>query len=306
MPNEIIEAPDDSAEDRSNVEATTDTEVVETPEGQKPDETPTVDAEETQQQAPQEEEESIEFKGEKIPLSKIDQLMKDYENDSKWKRRNQEESEAIKRDKAELAQLQFLKSQIEQRPDIVQQLITPPKKRDYDTELQELYRNPPDPMEPNQVTEWNMRKDSILYERATSAIRQEALAETSRTMAVEHNNSIEGNARTQYVTAGKVDEGEFKEMTDFIVQNVRPVNDRYPAKAYEYAYKILFEDRYLDSIKQDAAKRAIAPLGKTKSGGLDAGKNKPQVQETEEDENNDQFSKAIRGTTKGKWISLPQ
>jgi hypothetical protein len=38
----------------------------------------------------------------------------------------------------------------------------------------------------------------------------------------------------------------------------------------------------------------------------DAGKNKPQVTASEDDEADDAYIKAVRATTKGKWIALPQ
>jgi len=301
MKNEIIEAPDDSIE--SNVEASVDTEVVEAPEAQKAEESPAVDTEQTPEETP---EETILFKGEQVPVSKIDQLMKDYENDSKWKRRNQEESEAIKKEKAELAQLQFLKSQIEQRPDVIQALLTPQKQRDIDAELREVYSKRPDPLDTQQYAEWEKGKDSLIYEKALTESSRSTTERMSKVSSVEHANALERTGHNTYVGGGKVSDEEFSQMTSFISQNVLPKDGRYPDNVYDYAYMILHKDKFLASALAEERKKTIAPILKASVVSQNAGKNKPQVQVTDEDEQDDAFSRAIRAKNKGKWISLPQ
>jgi hypothetical protein len=108
------------------------------------------------------------------------------------------------------------------------------------------------------------------------------------------------------VGGGKVSEEEFSEMTSFISQNVLPKDGRYPDNVYDYAFKILHEDKWLESKMADVKKRTIAPILKASVVSQNAGKNKPQVQTTEEDELDADFTKAVRAKNKGKWISLPQ
>ena len=303
MQTEIIEAPDDSAEASSNVEATIDTKAVDAPEVQKTEESSAVEAEETPEKAL---EEMVTVNGEQVPASKVAQLLKDYENDSKWKARNQAESEAIKRQRSELAQLEFLKSQIEQRPDVIQALLTPQKAKDYDAELRDLYSKRPDPLDSQELSRWEMAKDNLLYEKAKADSMREGADRMAKAAAVEHANSLERSGYKEFVGGGKISEDEFRVMTKFISENIRPVNDRYPDNSYQIAYKILHEDKWLESIRTDAAKKSIAPLLKATVRNADAGKTKPQVQETEEDEANEDFAKSIRANSKGKWIALPQ
>lgn len=300
MPNEIIEAPDDLKD--SNVEVPVE-KVAETAEAQKAEETPAVEGEETPEKAP---EEFVTIEGEQIPVSKIAQLRKDYENDSKWKARNQAEGEANRKERAELAQLEFLKSQIEQRPDVIQALLTPVKARDFDAELRDLYSKRPDPLDGQNVPQWEMAKDNLLYEKAKADSRRESLSEMAKASAIEHANSIERSGYKEFVGGGKVSADEFKEMTTWISTNIRPVNDRYPDNSYQVAYKIMHEDKWLESIKQDAARKSIAPLLKASVRNAEQGKNKPQVQETEEDEDNEAYIKSVRAQSKGKWITVPQ
>jgi hypothetical protein len=302
MQTEMIEAPDDSSKESSNVEVPIE-KVAEATETQKVEETPAVEAEETPKEAP---EESIDFKGQKIPVSKIDQLLKDYENDSKWKARNQAESEAVKKQRSELAQLEFLKTQIEQRPDVIQALLTPQKTRDFDAEYRELFSKRPDPLDSENYSRWEMAKDQVLYEKATNDVLSRTTTEASKRVAIEQANALERKGYEDFVGGNKVSADEFKEMTDFISKNIRPVNDRYPNNSYELAYKILHEDKWLESIKADAAKKSIAPLMKATVRNADAGIHKPQVQTTEEDDANDDFVKSVRANHKGKWIPIPQ
>lgn len=308
MNTTVLEAPDDSSE--SNVQVTGNEEV-ESTETQKVEETSTADTQETQKEA---EEATIEVDGEKIPLSQLKKWKEDYTNDSKWKANNQRDSETIKRDRErisveanEIAQLRLLKPYLEQRPEILQQLFAPKPTRDYDAELRDLYSKQPDQtMNPQEYVNWQYQKDLLLRDSITQKSSEESRRTAELRFAQQHNLDVEQYGQDTYLSKGKVSQGEFASMTQWILENVNPKGGKYDKAAYDVAYKTLFEDKWLQEKEISAAKKAVSSLSKTTTDGANGGIRKTKQEVSPQEESDEEFIRVVREKRKGKWLTLPK
>ncbi len=295
MASTIIEAPDDSAQ--SNVEVTTDTNVTATPETQKVEEKPVVESEETQQQA--QTDETVELEGKKYTASQIKKWEQEYENDSKWRTKNQEESARLNREAEELAQLRALKPLLEQRKDVLQQLFQPQQQRDFDAELNQLIQNEPDPsIYPVEHRQWQYQKELLASDRTAYIVQQQTEQKFMSQKATEENQRVIDYGKQRYLDSNLVGSHEFVNMTNWIDQNFKTRNGIVPKEAYDVAFRTLYEDKYLSKVKLEATKKAVAPLLKT-TNSQDNGTTKPRVAKTDKDIKDDAFVSAMSERQKG-------
>lgn len=296
MANTVIEAPDTpettpAVQNDGNV-------VPESPQDSKPTAEPETPPEVTPApDAPPDPE--VEIGGEKLSAKQILEWKEKYGRDSKWVQQNEARAAELNRQEEELRQLRLLKPYLEQRPDVLQQLILPKQERNYDQELQNLYNNKPDPnIYPNEYLQWELQKDLLRDERAIYLSEKKAEARLQQQYSQAENMKIETDARAKYLSNGVVSQPEYTKMTEWIFQNVQPRNGVYPKESYDVAFKILYEDKFLSQIKLDTAKKQVAPLLRT-TNPQDNGTHKPRVAKTDDDIKDDAFISAMKERQKG-------
>lgn len=295
METTLIEAPGDS--EKSNVEAPVETKVEATAEAQKVEEKASADAQETQvEKAEAVEEPTFEVDGEKLTASQIKKLKEDYTNDSKWKARNQAEAEANKKARLEVAQLEYLKSVLEQRPEILQQLIAPPVKRDFDRELQEHYANVPSEYDQAALIQWNLKRDSLIREQAASMANEVYQKQSQERDSREYHSRLERAWKEKYVDSGKLTPEEFSSDLQWVVANVNPHNGKIPEQAFDHAFKILHEDKYLSGVKLEATQKAVGPILKAKASVTNNGNKQRETAPTVEDDLDNDFVQRVKRT----------
>lgn len=242
--------------------------------------------------------------GEKLTLSEIKRLREDYANDSKWRDKNRRESEELNTLRKKLAPLELILPQIEQRPEVLQQLFAPKKSKDFDSAMREHYAKRPDGTDLQAYTQWEIQKDNLIREQSTSQAEEMAYSKAQKEIASRHNNETESYGREKYVANGKLNSQEWEEMNRWIVDNIHAPNGMYDKRAYDIAFKTVFEDRWLADVKIKATKDAVEPLKIAKTGGAETGRTKPPIQPTPDDEKNQAFVEAVRQSKRDKWMNL--
>lgn len=243
--------------------------------------------------APQEP--TFDIDGEKLTAAQIKEWKEKYGRDSKWIQTNEERAAALNQQEEELRQLRLIKPLIEQRPDVLQQLFQPPQQRNFETELQQLYAQRPDPYnDPQNYAAWEMRKDQLNSERTASLLEQKNRMDYEQRMAFEHNQQTEKYGKDKYLETKILSPTEFNRMNQWIIENAKAVNNRYPKEAYDIAFKALFEDKFIASAKLSATQKAIAPLKADQRPPASPAIKPPEVQRTDEDIEDDTFVKAVR------------
>ena len=262
MPNFVIEN-DDKTEEESNVASQDET--VETTESQAEETEETV-TEQPSEEAPAEEETqepTVEIDGEQVPLSEVKRLREEYKNDSAWKDKNRRESEALNRDKKELESLKLLKPLLEQRPDIIKEILQP--KRDVDAEVREHYARRPDPYaDPQAFANWEYMKDQLLREQTTQAISKQSQERLSQQEAQRHNDDLFQKGVSSYLEEKVVDQSDFMEMQRWILENVKDKSGKYPMNAFDIAYTALYSDRKARKEKVNTVKSILKSQEKAK------------------------------------------
>src|SRR5437867_3094208 len=81
--------------------------------------------------APAPVEPTFDIDGEKLTASQIKELREKYERDSKWIQSNEARAAELNRQEEELRQIRAFKGLVDQRPDVLQQLIQPPPQRNF-------------------------------------------------------------------------------------------------------------------------------------------------------------------------------
>lgn len=237
---------------------------------------------------------TVELDGEKVSLSDVKKWKQDYVNDSKWKSENQRRSEEIKKKERELMEYEFIKPLIQQRPEVLQQLIAPKPERNIDVEIQQLYNQRPDPYNVEEFARWEYAKDSLIAEKISQQSQQKFQAETQQRESFQHNENIGKVAAEKYVKAGKIGESDFLQLTDWIVNNIVAKNGKYPDDVYDIAYKKMYEGKWLEDVKLEATKKAVAPILKAKNGAGDNGVAQRSPLTTEQDEEDELFIQATQ------------
>lgn len=257
MLNFILEN-DDKIEEQSNVadpketvEETTEVAGTEQPEKTQTEQPSTETATEEETQEP-----TIEIDGEQVPVSKVKQWKEEYAQDSKWKDKNRRESEALNQQKREYDSLKLLVPALQQRPDILQELLQP--KRDIDAEVQAHYRRKPDPYaDPQNSAAWEYQKDQLLLEQAAQRQNTIAMQHLAQEEAKRNNDDLFGRGVEKFLEAKKVDVGEFQDMQRWILENVKDARGKYPMNAFDIAYAALYGDRKVRSEKVEAVKTVL-------------------------------------------------
>jgi hypothetical protein len=262
MPNFVIEN-DDMTEEESNVASQDET--VETTESQAEETEETV-TEQPSEETPAEEETqepTVEIDGEQVPLSEVKRLREEYKNDSAWKDKNRRESEALNREKKELESLKLLKPALEQRPDLIKELLQP--KRDIDADVRAHYARRPDPYaDPQAFANWEYMKDQLLREQTTEALNKQSEARLSQQEAQRHNDDLFQKGVSSYLEEKVVDQSDFMEMQRWILENVKDKNGKYPMNAFDIAYTALYSDRKARKEKVNTVKSILKSQEKAK------------------------------------------
>lgn len=255
---------------------------------------------------PLKDEPTVEVDGEKIPHSQIKKWKEDFKNDSDWKRKNDERSAQLAAQEREVEQFRVLKPYLEKRPDIIQQLFQPAPQRDFNKEFSDLYTAQPDQFaDPQKLQDWSIRRDNLIADKSATEAELRVRQQVEQQYSVTHNNKVEATGRDAYIKTGKVTDGEFLGMTQWIIKNLNPSQGRYPENAYDLAFKACHEDRFLADAKLKATQAVIEPLtGKPGSPG------RPGVREerppaSPEDQQDAAFASAVKTKMKGKFQTLP-
>src|ERR1043165_4293240 len=201
----------------------------------------------------------IEVDGEKLTASQIKTLREKYERDSKWIQANEAKAAELNRQEEEVRQTRALKGLIEQRPDILEQLLKPPPERNFDAEMQSLYAQRPDPTDYQNYANWELAKDKLNREATAAMFESKARSDYEQRMAIEHNNQTEKYGKEKYLETKILTPQEFHRMNQWIIENAKAVNNRYPKEANDIAFKALYEDKFLAGVKLTATQRAIPP-----------------------------------------------
>lgn len=260
MPNYVIENDDTTSE--SNVESQEQAEVQTESEGTPlPGETQTEETqvEQTVSDTPTKTESPepvVEIEGEKVPVSKLKEWKEAYGNDSKWKDKNRREAERINAEKRELEALKLLKPALEQRPDILQQLLTP--KRDIDAEVQAHYGRRPDAYaDPQAFAQWEYVKDQLLSEQTTTRLQTQAKQEMARENANRANEELYQSGVASYYKEKLVDASEFADMQRWIMENIKDKHGVYPKNSFDVAFAALHPERKMRTEKIETVKSVL-------------------------------------------------
>lgn len=258
------------------------------------------------------EEPVVELDGEKIPHSQIKKWKEDYANDSKWKDKNKRESEELNRKNERVRRLELLEPMLEQHPEVLQQLFTPTKPTDFDAELKAHYQKTlpvnPETGRPTDesLTQWNYDKDILLSNRAEALATKRAEEKLQQSEAKSHNDRVEQSAYEKYVTSGKITDDEFRDVARFIVENIAIKNGKVPDNAFDTAYKIKFEERWLSEMKIDTTKKATEQVFKAQKGASEPGKKLPSTPpKTPLDKEDDEFVRRRKVIAGKDWIKAP-
>jgi hypothetical protein len=231
----------------------------------------------------------FEVDGEKLTASEIKKLQENYGRDSKWVEKNEERAKVIKAREQELAPLLALKPYLDQRPEILQQLLQPKQERNIDAELDQLYnQKPTDPYDLQNMALWERQKDILIAQKIATNTQKELYQQNIVQQAVVHNDEIYKSAQDKY--RDKVNDSEFYEMTEYIKSNYLPNQGKYSKNVYDRAYKELYEDKWLRDIKLETSKEAIKPLLKTTTSTKDNG---IKVSKTDDDDLTPQERKLV-------------
>lgn len=286
MSETIIEAPD-KTEVESNVEqpeVKEEVAVADPPEGSE---------EQPVEEAESQDEPKVKIGEKEYTPSQVKKWEEDYANDSKWKDKNKRESEELNARRKQVADLELLKPLLEQRPEILKSLFTPAPQRDITKELEAHYLQQPDPISyPAESARWNLQRDMLIAEQVAQRTRAEAYKSAEETSYRSHNSQIYEGAKEVY--KGKVDDGEFEAMTQWIVANIMPRNNRYDKSHYDVAFRTLYPDKFVTETKLDDTKKRVAPIVKSRMSAGDDGTRKTERQTTPEDDEDADFSSAVK------------
>lgn len=245
--------------------------------------------------APAPPEPTFEVDGEKLTASQIRELREKYQRDSKWIQTNESRAAELNRQEEELRQIRAIKPLLEQRPDIVQQLFQPTPQRNFDAEMQQLYAQEPDRFQdPQGYVAWKMREAQVVSDRTAALLQNQNRQEYEQRQAFEHNTQTEQYGKEKYLNNKIVTPAEFSRMNAWIVENVRSNNGRYSKEAYDVAFKTLFEDKFVENVKLNAVKQAIAPLKNEKPQNSAVGIKPQEVQTTPDEEEDQALVKRVR------------
>lgn len=246
-------------------------------------------------------ESEFEIDGEKLTASQIRELKKKYDRDTNWVQRNEARAAELKREREELAPLLAIKPILEQRPELYQQLFTPPQKRNYDAELQQLYMQEPDRnLYPEHWAAWKVQIGNTERDKYTAQIQETQTQAVAAQAANTHNTKLLGDAKSKFVSTGKLSDTELYDMATWVGQNIVPRNGMYPENSFDIAYLALHSQKAQRDVAVEAARKAIEPLKNARpvSQRGDNGIKQPEVQPTPEDEDDNAFISMVKSRTK--------
>jgi len=264
-------------------------------------------AEETPQEKPvesqpQSAEPTIEIDGQAVPVSRAKEALEKYANDEKWTAKNTQRAQELAEKERTLQRKLMYADLVEQRPDLIPQLLAPKQTRDIDAELRNHWASRPDPYSA-EYPQWEYTKDMLLYEKAKTDGAKESEARFSTLTATTRNETLEKSAWAKL--QGKVSWDEFVQMAGYIKQTIRPdQHGAYPENSFDVAYRTLFWDKAIEESKLEATKRASDSIAKAKPASSLTGASKPHEQKTQTDEEDEAFAREIQErTTRGRKAS---
>jgi hypothetical protein len=308
MESTVIERPDESEE--TNVEEaspettetveTADTDEVVEEDGQESPEETDGEATETSQDEP-----TVELDGEKIPLSQIRKMRQDYANDSKWTEKNTKRAQELSEKEKRLAKFELLESQLEQRPEVLQELFKPKPQRDFNAEVQAINNARPDPnVDWNGYVNWENARTRLIAEQVAHEQVQQVQAAQSQELARQHNINLLTTSREKYKE--KLSDEEFQQAAKFIEQTILPQNGKYPHNSFDIAYYTLFADRAIREAKTGVAKNIATSMSKAvPASGNRSGVSTTIPRQSQQDKDDDDFAALVKerysgSTRKGK------
>jgi hypothetical protein len=182
----------------------------------------------------------------------------------------------------ELQQKIWLASQVEGRPELIQQLFTPKPERDLEKELQAHWQRRPYDINTQEYINWEYQKDLLMGEIAESRAAARAEKKVASFSAETWNTQLSNSAREKFK-----DEAKVVQMAQWVVDNIKPdAMGRYPAHSFETASKILFSEEEQREAKLAATRKVTESIVKAKPASGDGGKKitQPESDLTEDDE----------------------
>jgi hypothetical protein len=240
---------------------------------------------EDEKQPTSQEEPEVEVNGEKVKVSQLLEWRKSAENEARWQKSNTLKAQEIATERKRLAEAEVLYNMLQKDPARLQKILAPEPERDFDAELQAHLRKRPTE-DPDAYLRWEAEKDSLLVEKASALAYAKTHQQASQEIAKKHNDSIVNAAYDEY--KGKVDEGEFRAMADWVVQNIKSENNMYPEHSFKIAYQVLHGGRDVEKAKLEAAKSVGRSIEKARPASGNDGKLK-QPDKEPRDEDDDAF-----------------
>ena len=250
----IIEAPDEletSTVEEPVIEAKPEVEAESTPE---PEQT-----EESQTEA------TYEIEGQRLTASQVKEALEAQKNKSEWQRTNTQKAQEIAEQRRLLEQEQqvaILGRKLLERPDLIQAVLQPVQAKNLTVELQNLNAQRPQDPYSQEYAQWEQAKDMKLMEIAEHNALTRAQQTLATSSAAEHNRKVELSAWDEMKS--KVSFDEFKDMSNWIVENLNAKQGKYPEKAYQMAFRELYADRLTADAKVEAAKKVAESFTKAK------------------------------------------
>jgi hypothetical protein len=246
---------DDSPE--SNVEVKEETKVEETSEAKK-EEVETTEGAATQEtetavEEKVEKEATVELDGQQIPLSQVKEALDVAKNQKDWLRNNTQKAQELADQKRQLQEFAYIAEQVKARPEILQQLFAPKPERDIDAEIRQMYAQRPIDFSSQEYVNWDYQVRTLEAEKVQQNILKQSQEHFSKTEAMRHNDTVYADGLSKYKEKTNAD--EFQQMSQWILQNVRPdQGGRYPKTAYDTAYRELFFEKAISEAKLEATR----------------------------------------------------
>jgi hypothetical protein len=257
-------------------------EQVETPKETTGEEQP--EAIETPSEKP--EEATIEIDGQQVALSQAKEALDVLKNQKSWNAKNTQKAQEIAAKERELQEALLISQKVQRRPDLIKQLFAPEPERNIDAELKAHHDRrtqlPIDPgtgyVDANAYYQWEQQRDELLVEKAELRATKKSEERLLKQSANEYHDQLVKTSAAAFEKEGFTTE-EFMRAQQWVVDNIKTVNERYPSQSLEWAKRELFGDRAISQVKLEASRKAAEAIEKAKPANPAGAK--PKVQETD-------------------------
>jgi len=234
------------------------------------------------------EEVTIDLDGQRYTATQIREMKKDAENRKDWQRTNTQQAQKLAEKERRLARLELLEEAVNKNPDVLQTIFRPVAPQNFEADYRaHLAKRPVDRFSPEH-DQWEEQKDILLSQGATREAEEKATQRIFKAEADTHNQRIANEAEKRFRANGR-DENQILEMGQWVYNNIKPTNGKYPENAFDVAERFIFSDEDSRSAKLEGARSAAASIRNAKPAGEATGVNKKPEPKTPQDEDDDKF-----------------